>query len=205
MTWLLVYYLFRIIRSWTWLFIYLWLFTSSLSGSKLSSISSLNLINQFVLHRIPWFVCTWTRNNFIIIINQARESIIIIIFFYCFTFKYSRLYLFIILTRANFSSLFRFIDESFAWYTKWTFLTVVRFEHLYGWCDWDFICTRARGRVVNVLYWIVIWRVITNMSWWWSLLWVNSTLCWILCYSWLFYILFYCSIWYVAFSLIHWS
>ena len=206
MAWFFIYYLFRIIWSWSWLFIYLWLFASSLCWTKLSSISSLNFINQFILHSISRFISPWTWNNFIININQSRKSIIIIIFFDGFTFKYSRLYLFKILTRTNISSLLRFTDKSFTWYTKWTLLTIVWFEHFYSWCYGNLICSRTWCCVIDVFNWIIIWRIVSDMSWRWSLLWVYTTLCWVLCDSWLFYILFYCSsIRNMTFSLIHGS
>lgn len=67
----------RVIFSWAWIFLLFWLFRPNFSWSKLSSISSLNLIDQFIFHRISRFIIPrpWLFNSFTV--DEFWESICI--------------------------------------------------------------------------------------------------------------------------------
>jgi hypothetical protein len=69
MTWFLVNNLFRVIWTWSWFFFIFRFFWSCLSRTKLSSVTSLNLINYFIFHCVSWFIWSWAWDNFIFCFN----------------------------------------------------------------------------------------------------------------------------------------
>ena len=91
----------RIVCPWTRLVICeeLLFFASGPSRTELSSVTSLDFIDQFILHSISWFISSRSRNNFRNLnINKTWESCLVFVKFYSFSPKLSRLYLLVILS-----------------------------------------------------------------------------------------------------------
>jgi hypothetical protein len=65
-----------IIWSWARFFILFSLLTSSFSWTELASISSLNLINQLVLHSVSRLIWTWTWNHYIRVYYRRTSQFI---------------------------------------------------------------------------------------------------------------------------------
>lgn len=112
---LLIWY--WIIFSWARVLLFFRLFRSYLGWSELSSISSLNFINQFVLHSISRLVISWAWLINFLFVNKLREAICI--FWRHFLFVSSNFFLIIkfriIRSWSNFfSCLVSWIRESFS-------------------------------------------------------------------------------------------
>lgn len=68
-------YYFGIVRSRSRFLFLFWFFWSSLCWAELSSISTLNLIDKFILHGISWLVWSWSW-YFCMIVDQRRASLL---------------------------------------------------------------------------------------------------------------------------------
>lgn len=174
----------------------------------MTSVTSLNFIYQLVLHCVSRLVCTWSWNELsYFCIKQPWESVIFFVRLYCLWSKFSRLNFLVILSWTNVYSLWCFIYKSFCWDSeRWLLTMRVKFLCCNSVCRVNFIGTWAWSGILNILNWVIIRVTITNVSWRWSLLRINSTLCWILRNSRLSeFLLRLVFIWYISFSLIHTS
>jgi hypothetical protein len=97
------------------------LFSSCLSRTKLSSISSLNFVYQFILHCISRLICARSRLNSFFYVHESWKSFVVCLLFYCFTFKLSWNYFLMILTWSYITCLWFFFCKSFAYNTKCIF------------------------------------------------------------------------------------
>lgn len=198
--------MFWIITSRPRFLINLCLFSSCLSWTKLSSISSLNFVYQFILHCISGLVRTWSWLNSFFHVHKTWKSLIICLLFYCFTLKLSWSYILMILTRSYITGLWFFFCKSFAYNTKCIFSFIgriffnSRFYIIWSW-SW---C-----RIFNIFIITRVIRIVSYLCGWWGFLRKHSTFCRVLRNSWLFnHIVLFILLRIIkncSFSLIHWS
>lgn len=173
----------RIITARSWLFINFLFFSSSLSWSELSSISSLNLVNQLVLHGVSWLIWSRSRLIYFFRIYQLRKAIISFFFLDSFWLILSSLNFLMIFTRSDISSLRLFFRKPLAYNSKCA-LCFGSLVHFTGLC-FNIVRAWTRGCVFNIFILVWVIRIISHMCRLWSFLWQHSTLSWILTYSWL--------------------
>ena len=184
-------------------FIFILLFTSHLSWTKLSSISSLNLINQLILHCISWLVWPWTW-YFCIWIYYWRTS--------TFLFYFWLLLSSCLLTKFKTYIVTTWTYSSMSSYSCWSFLKsftlTKRSSSFSSFRSWHFrlfqISTRSRSSFLDILIITIIFlRSRIYMSWSRSTFFrKHSRISWILTLSFLLFNLFF-SINNSTFSLIH--
>ncbi len=174
--------MFWIVTTRSWLISKLWLFSPSLSGAKLASVTSLNFVDEFIFHCISWLICTGSRLNSFFDTSQTREPLFILLFLYSFAFKYSLGNFLMILTRTYISSLRLFSSKPSTYHSK----SVLTFGRVlfYSWLN--IIWSRSWCSIFNVLVFTLVIRIISNLCWWRSFLRKHSALSWILWYPRLF-------------------
>lgn len=168
-------------------------FASCLRRSELSPVTSLNFIDQLVLHSVPRLVRTWAWNYFSHFhINQSWESsLLLFVLFYCFGLEYSWLNLLIVLSRAYIPSLLLFLPESLGGNPERRLLPmgVELFVCNQG-ISMNLIGPWTWSGVINVLYGIFIWVVtISDISWGRCFFWEHSAFRRVLADSRLLYLL----------------
>ena len=168
--WFLVNNFLGIVGAWPWFIVcqQVLIFASCLCWTELSSVSSLNLINQLILHGVPWLISAWPWNNLgFLFIHQTRESLVFFRRLYCLGLEFLDLNLLIILSRSNICWLLGFFGKPLCGYSEWSFLPM-RIKFLR--CNWvwgmNFIGPGTGSRVFNVLDRIIVWIAVSHIGWW---------------------------------------
>lgn len=141
------------------------IFASGLRRPKLSSVTSLDFVNQLVLHGVPRFVGAWSWDEFWYFgVDKAWEPVVVFVGFHGFWSELSRLDVLVILPWADVSCYRGFGGEAFGGDAEWGFLALgVEFLWRNRVRGMHFIRPRPRCRVLNILNWVIIRLTIPYM------------------------------------------